>query len=270
MTLEGLKHRIVLLKGKVMSFIWMRQIMKNKECRYGPFRGEFGHLLGHILPFVSYLHSIGIKVDFCGMEIYEPFFVDESGQSIVRSYKPLRDYFSESKPKSNISVEPDDVKEVSQRFLRESRMDSIPFWDISDDDYYFYSFRWWILKNKFMRTYDLSKVYKTKDEKSCVIFPRKKKKTELSVKNNGDDWDYCEVAKAVSPYFDKVYVIGHPAFSHSLNSFDNVEVSIANDNKFILEKCSNAKLIISQHSGTVYLGEYTKTQVLIIYRGGKK
>ena len=61
------------LKANVLYF---RSIIF-KKCYYGPFTGEFGHLLGHNLPFISYLYSKGVKVDFCGMDIYKPFFVDE-------------------------------------------------------------------------------------------------------------------------------------------------------------------------------------------------
>ena len=59
----------------------------------------------------------------------------------------------------------------------------------------------------------------------------------------------------------------NPEKETDFSSFDNVEVLITNDNSTIIEKCSNSKLIISQHSGSVYLGEYTNTPVLIIYKG---
>ena len=76
-----------------------------------------------------------------------------------------------------------------------------------------------------------------------------------------------EIAETVSPYFDKVYVTGHPAMSVDLKSRGNIEVCLTTDNSKILEYCANSQLIITMHSGTVYLGDYTNSQILIIYKG---
>lgn len=247
-----------------------------KKCFFGPFTGEFGHLLGHNLPFVAHLYSKGVKIEFCGMEMHECFFVDEKGKSIVTSFTSLRDFFKESAPSSNKAKEPADIQEITSNFRATAKRSALPFWSNDNFDLYFYAFRWWALKNKFCKVFDLSKVYKTKDERSVVIFPRKwnsnfPEMRSKQLKNNGENWNYFEVAKAVSKIVDKVYVIGHPQFSHvDFDSFDNVEVCITNDNRFILEKCCNSKLIITQHSGSVYLGEYTDCQVLIIYKGGRE
>jgi hypothetical protein len=242
----------------------MRRTLACGRCSFGPFRGEFGHLLGHILPFITFLHSRGVKVEYCGMDIYEPFFRDAEGKPIVEKYIPIPDYFSIRLPDSNKAKEPADAKKISDDFIRNARG---PFWDISDDHYYFYCFRWWALKKNYARTIDLSRLYKTRDEDACVIFPRSKG-AGVS-KNNGEEWDYRKLAERVAPWFGKVYVLGHPAYSTGFSSFGNVEVLLTTDNKVLLEKCSNSKLIITQHSGTVYLGEYTNTPVLIIYKGGK-
>jgi hypothetical protein len=45
---------------------------------------------------------------------------------------------------------------------------------------------------------------------------------------------------------------------------------VSTDNRITLEKVSNSKLIITQHSGVNNVGEYVNTQVLIIYKGGNK
>ena len=42
-----------------------------------------------------------------------------------------------------------------------------------------------------------------------------------------------------------------------------------NSYKLILEKCSNSRAMISVHSGSVYLSEYVKKSVILIYNGGK-
>jgi hypothetical protein len=244
-----------------------------KECYYGPFTGEFGHLLGHNLPFIAYLYSKGVKVHFCGMEMHRPFFIDENGQEIVSSYLSIRDFFHQSLPNCNTAVEPVDINAITSKFAKTAKESGIPYWDNSEFNYYFDFFRWWILKKGFMKAPDLSKVYKTENTNSVVIFPRKfnvNSNPEVQLVNNGEQWDYSRIAKIASEYFDKVYVIGHPAFSDvSFDSFENIEVQITNDNSRILELCSNSRLIISQHSGSVYLGEYTNTPVLIIYKGGK-
>lgn len=247
-----------------------------KKCSYGPFTGEFGHLLGHNLPFIAHLHAKGVKINYCGLEIHKPFFIDDKNTSIVSSYLSLRDFYKEAAPDCNTADVPVDVAGITEKFITVAKQKAYPFWDNSDADYYFNFFRWWVLKKKHSRVYDLAKVFKTRDENSVVIFPRKWNNNfpgheAAQLRNNGEVWNYNEVAKTAAPYFDKVYVIGHPVFSGvDFSSFDNVEVCLAADNSFILEKCSNSKLIISQHSGTVYLGEYTNTQVLIIFRGSQQ
>lgn len=246
---------------------------RKKECYFGPFTGEFGHLLGHNLPFISYLHSKGVKVHFCGMEIHRPFFVDENGNEIVTSYLSIRDFFNESLPNCNTAAGPDDITTITTNFIATAKASHLPYWDNSNFEYYFNFFRWWILRKKYLKAYDLSKIYKTANLDSVVIFPRRLNPTSEANKqlqNNGEVWDYFQVAKIASEYFEKVYVIGHPSFSDvNFDSFENVEVRITNDNSQIIEMCANSKLIVSQHSGSVYLGEYTDTPVLIIYKGGR-
>lgn len=246
-----------------------------KKCSYGPFTGEFGHLLGHNLPFLTYLHSKGVKVKFCGMDIYRPFFIDENNKEIVTEYLELPDFFDVSEPDCNSANEPEKIEQITKQFISNSKISSLPFWDNSNQDYYFYFFRQWVLKKKYYEIYDLSKVYKTLNENSVVIFPKKLNnvagRSEKEIQNQGEVWDYLEIAKTVAKHVSKVYVIGHPVFSKvEFESFDNVEVCFTTDNKFILEKCCNSKLIICIHSGTVYLGAYANTQVLIIYKGGRE
>lgn len=209
------------------------------------------------------------------MEIYKPFFVDDKGLQIVSSYSALRDFFKEKAPDCNKSDEPDDVSLLTKKFVDRAKKSPHPYWDNSDHFNYFHFFRWWVLKKKLLKTFDLSKVYKTADEDSVVIFPRKRNENfpdqiNEQLKNNGEVWDYMEVAKAASKHFKRVYIIGHPAFSIELEDHGNIEVCLTNNNAIILEKCSNSRLIISPHSGTVYLGEYTNTPVLIIYKGGRE
>ena len=273
-SLTRLRKRIYYQTTWTLRANWLLvTTLTKKECYFGPFTGEFGHLLGHNLPFISYLYSKGVKIHFCGMAIHRPFFKDENGNEIVESYLEIRDFFDQSLPNCNTADGPEDINAITQKFIQTAKQSGLPFWDNREFNYYFNFFRWWTLQKKLLKTFNLSKVYGTRNLDSVVIFPRKMNITltsEVQRLNNGEQWDYYRIAKIASEYFDKVYVIGHPAFSDvTFDSFDNVEVSITNNNERILELCSNSRLIISQHSGTVYLGEYTNTPILVIYKGGK-
>ncbi|MBI4930129.1 MAG: hypothetical protein HY841_05155 [Bacteroidetes bacterium] len=235
-----------------------------KRCYYGPFKGEFGNFLGHNLPFLAYLHSKGVKIYYCGMLLHKSFLVDENGKSIIYKWYGLRDFFKEVSPQQNITIPPADVQIEIDKFEKEAKSSIFPFFNIGDPYYYWFIHRTWMLKG-FMKTIDFGKIYKSKKKNSVVIFPRSK--GSKSTSNNGYPWDWEEVVQTVKPYFEKVYVLGHPAFSSAIQSHENVEVIITDDNSKIIEKCCNSNLIITQHSGTCYLGEYTNTQVLIIFKG---
>jgi hypothetical protein len=247
---------------KILTFY--HHALKEKECYYGPFKGEFGHFLLHNLPFLSHLYLKGVKIHYCGMALHKPFLVNEQGESIVHSYFELRDFFAEVQPSENQTIPPEDVQNEINRFIKMAENSGKPFLNISDHDMYWYVFRNWQLNGK-QHTFNLSKVYKTKDENSVVIFPRKK--AAPYTRNNGGPWNYLELAKIVSPYFDKVYITGHPSLSAEVSSEGNIEVCLSYDNSVILQKCSNSKLIITQHSGAVHIGAYTDTPVLIIFNG---
>ena len=47
----------------------------------------------------------------------------------------------------------------------------------------------------------------------------------------------------------------------------NIEVCLSTDNRVVIEKCCNAELIITQHSGAVHMGCYTGSDVLLIFNG---
>ena len=262
-------------KGHKKASALYKRTLREKRCYYGPFTGEFGHLLGHNLPFISHLYSKGVAIEFCGLEIHKPFMVDDQNKSIVASYASVRDFFRESAPDGSKAPEPADVKQLTDKFVNAAVTSGLPYWSHSDHFEYFESFRWWALKKGYTKTFDLSKVYKSADEDAVVIFPRKinpnfPHKVKDQLKNNGELWNYQQVAETAAKHFSKVYIIGHPAFSaDDLTPTDKIEICLTNDNKFILEKCCNSKVIITPHSGTVYLGEYTNTQVLIIYKGGR-
>jgi hypothetical protein len=242
-----------------------RKALREKECYYGPFKGEFGHFLLHNLPFISHLYKEGVKIHYCGMELHRAFLVDDKGNSLVHTYHPLRDFFAEVPSSSNETIAPPDVQKEIEVFYDNARRSGKAFLDIGDNDMYWYVFRNWQLKPGRQHAFNIEKVYKTVQENSCVIFPRKK--GNAFTPNNGGPWDYLEIARMVSPYFDKIYITGHPSMSAELESEGKIEVCLSTNNKVVIEKCCNASLIITQHSGAVHIGSYTNTDVLLIFNG---
>ncbi|MBS1635476.1 MAG: hypothetical protein JST26_06095 [Bacteroidetes bacterium] len=242
-----------------------KQALREKECYYGPFKGEFGHFLLHNLPFLSHLHQQGVKIHYCGMALHKAFLVDGHGQPIVHTYHELRDFFAEVPSSSNATVPPPDVQKEIDQFFVKARSSGKAFLNIADNDMYWYVFRNWQLKKGRQHTYNIRPVYQTRQEKSCVIFPRKK--GNAVTPNNGGPWDYLDIARKVSPFFEKVYITGHPSMSAELSSEGNIEVCLSTDNRVVIETCCNASLIITQHSGAVHMGIYTQTDVLLIFNG---
>ena len=249
---------------KVRSFY--KAALKTKECYYGPFKGEFGHMTAHTAPFLMYLHNKGVKIIYCGMELHKPLLVDESGKSIIYDFRSLRDFFWEVSPGSNSTIPPSDVQEEIKKFGEEASSSGYPFWNIGDNYYYWFIHRNWLL-NGHTHVYHLEKFYKTKNENACCIFPRSKGAQKSH--NNGERWDYENLINILKPYFDKIYVLGHPSQVLELKASDKVDVCITTDNSKIFECVANSNLLITQHSGVNNLGEYLNTKVLIIYKGGK-
>ncbi len=243
-----------------------KKALQNKECYYGPFKGEFGHFLLHNLPFLGHLHQQGVKIHYCGMALHKAFLVDDKGNPIVHTYHELRDFFAEVPSRANEAIPPADVQKEIDVFTEKARKSGKAFLNIADKDMYWFVFRNWQLKKGRQHVYAIENVYKTAQENSCVIFPRKKGNSAVTP-NNGGPWDYLAIAQLVSPYFEKVYITGHPSMSAELQSEGNIEVCLSADNKVVIEKCCNAGLIITQHSGAVHIGCYTNTPVLLIFNG---
>ncbi len=262
-----LKWHVNIFIGNVKSYSKLYLTLLTKPCYYGPFKGEIGHLLSHSVPFLSYLHSKGVKIHYCGMEIFKPFLVDEKGNLIVTTYYPLRDFFGEVPPRSNKAIPPADVQQEIEKFKQEAKKKIfIPFWNIDNDFFWFSVHRKWLLKGPYMKTYNLEKVYGNKKEKSVVLCTRKTKTTDFDA-NLGTPWNYKEIAQAIKPYFTKIYLVGHPSMSDEIEADGSIESCITNDNKIILEKCARSQLIITPRSGINFIGEYTNTKVLIIFNG---
>jgi hypothetical protein len=265
------------LRGKKLIKFWLKVIfvyikaylrliatLYKKECYYGVFKGEFGHFLGHNLPFLMYLYSKGVKINYCGLEIHKPFMIDDKGNKIYKKFYALRDFFNEVKPSCNSVIPPDDVQLEIKKFEDDAKKSKLPFWNISDEFYYWFVHRSFLLKG-FTYTYELDKFYADTKENSCCLFPRK---INNFTKNQGRPWDYKEVIKVLLKHFDKVYICGHSAHIEEIDINDNNRVfMIKNDNYEMLKAVSKSKLIVTPHSGVVYLGEYVSSDILIIYDG---
>ncbi|MCB9233637.1 MAG: hypothetical protein H6581_18415 [Bacteroidia bacterium] len=275
--ISGKKSKAAELKGWAkFRFLWrvsreerkadqiLKETLKRKECWFGPFKGEFGNFLGHVLPVLSWLHQQGVKIHYCGLGLHEPLMVDEQGKLIVHEFFKLRDFFAEVSPATNKTVPPADVQAEIDTWMAKAEASGMPVWNIGYHFYYWFVFRHLPERHGCRHAYDLSKVYKTRDEFSAVVFPRSK---GITNRNQGEAWDYVEVADALSPYFDKVYLVGHPSQSLGQESRGNIEVSLSADNQVMLERVANASLLVTQHSGAVYLGEYLHAQPLVIFKG---
>jgi len=256
----------IVLRAYFKINVFYKKALREKECFYGPFKGEFGHFLLHTLPFLMHLHQKGVKIHYCGMALHKPFLIDEQGNSIIYQFYELRDFFAETPPHANEVNPPEDVRQEIKKFSMLAINSGKAHLDIGDKDLYWFVFRNWQLKKGRQHVYSIKNYYKTAEEKSCVIFPRKKGNATVTP-NNGGPWDYMEVARAVSPYFDKVYITGHPSMSADVVSEGNIVACLSTDNKVVIEKCCNANLIITQHSGAVHIGVYTNTNVLLIFNG---
>ena len=265
--LGKIKFFKILQQNKKKLRIFEEETFKYKECYIGPFIGEFGNFLLHILPFISYLNNKGIKVNYCGLELHRPFLKNEKGEDFLESFISLRDFFKEVKPSGNyIEKLPKDIQEEISLFINKAKNSKLPLLDIfNDKDLYWYSFRNWQLKNR-QHIYDLSNVYKLKQESKVVIFPRKM--TKKFTQNNGGNWDYNELGKKLTPYFKDVVFVGHPELSDiKKNKNTKIRYAVTGDNKDVLLECASAKLIITQHSGAMHVGGYIKTPVLLIFKG---
>ena len=265
--LGKIKFTQILLHNRKKLSRFEKEALQKKECHVGPFIGEFGNFLLHILPFLSYLNEQGIKIHYCGLELHRPFLKNEKGEDFLDSFTNLRDFFKEVKPSgNNIKGLPKDIEDTILTFIEKAKNSEAPLLDIyNDKDLYWYSFRNWQLDDR-QNTYNLEKVYSEKKQDKVVIFPRKMAKEFTS--NNGGSWDYNELGLKLTKYFKEVVFVGHPELSDkNATQTDQIRYAITGDNADVLRECASAKLIITQHSGAMHVGSYVRTPVLLIFKG---
>lgn len=241
-----------------------------KECYIGPFVGEFGNFLLHVLPYLSYLFDNKIKIHYCGLQIHEPFLVDEFGNNIIHEFYPIRDFFSEVKPSGNhLPYYPNDIQSIVDDFFLKAKHSGLPCLDLRDADLYWYVFRNWQLNGK-QKIYNLSKYYNPSGERKnqVVIFPRK---FNGYTKNNGGPINYSALTSILLKRFEKVIFVGHPEHisirEDEFTRYNNIEFYFENGNRGVLEACSKSRVIVTPHSGAMHVGGYTHTPVLLIFEG---
>lgn len=268
----GIKTLLISIKYNFIFYSKLGYSLLFKHCYIGPFYGEFGHLLAHYVPFISYLHSKKVKVYYCGLELHKPFFFDDLGGLIVKEYIGIRDFFSENKPDSNSITKPEDVFQSSKFFIKKAKYSIYPYWDLSNFNYYFFHYRFFVSRKKLTKCYKIGESHNLLDGKiNIALFPRKSKLNQggKSILNNGLDWNYDEIIADLANLPVHIYIVGHPEFTeHLKTNYENVTMHLTRDNQEILDLCNLCEVLITPHSGAVYLGAYTNTRVLVIYNGG--
>ena len=240
----------------------LKNSIQKKECYFGPFVGEFGHLLSHVIPFISYLNELDVKVNYMGPEIHKPLFKSSKSSYIINNYEGLRDFYSEVSPDCNNQYYPDDIGEIIEKFKLDARNSGLPFWDISSRKFYWIGFCKWMYERNHYHTYSFNNFLK---KNQITIFARKKGDHSPV---RGSNWNFQSVInKIIHETNLDIKVLGHPAFSHNFKSSERVKVILTSDNQLILDECKKSKFIINQLSGTHYLGIYCDTPVILLMKG---
>ena len=258
-----LKFNSILFKDSRKLDRLYKQALSTKECYLGPFWGEFGNFLLHFLPFVLHLSDLGIKVNVICLEHYKPFFRNIAGNYIYNEFHSLSKSLIESAPSANhLKIVPKEFSAVCEKAKQKSKETGTPFYDLSDSNLYWYSFRNWQLYNKQVFL-DLKRVREKSNK--VVLFSRVK--GPAYTPNNGERLNYVDVANLLSDYFDEVVVAGLPEMSADAEFKNPKIVNKVGGNETVLQECAEAKLIVSQHSGAIHVGLYSNTPTLIIYKG---
>lgn len=257
-------YYILKILNYIKLYFLLAKILIKRECYIGPFVGEFGHLLSHIVPFISFLYSKGVKVNYCGPAIHRVFFYDNKKKFMLNEFYSLRDFYQEITPFCNDQNYPEDVGVKINNFIYVAQKSNFPFLDLRERFFYFDCFCRWQYNNKFVKIFPIER--NLKDKKFRVsLFPSKKKTTYT--KYRGEDWDYKKVIKTIESYVDEIFILGHPAFSIDIKESGKIKKFLTSDNTKILDKCLNSDLIITQMSGVHYLGLYSNTTCMILLKG---
>jgi len=246
----------------------LNDAIAQKEVYVGPFYGEFGHLLIHVLPFLGFLYQKGIKIHFCGHEGQQPLLVDEENNPLYATYTVLPRHFNKSVPEMNDYrfVKDSKVLELADKWKKGAENTGIPFFDISDPHNYRYVWWEWWFNNKFGKLFNIGLSYNPESIKENAIALYSRTKPMGTAQGTGPAFDISKIIDIAGKYADKIYVVGHPDQAHCVEH-PKVENIVTYDNAVILKKASRCKVILSHNSGAAYIAKILRIPGIIFHNG---
>ncbi len=241
---------------------------ERRACSVGPFAGELGHMLIHVLPFLNFLGAEGIAVHFCGHANQEVFCRDERGRPTVARYGGLPSYFDRGVPNMNhlMEVTSPEVALGCEAFRREARESGEPFFDLSDPERYFEGFwRWWYGRGHGL-LHDLGQAFNPTGLREDAVGLFTRTKPLGAAQGQGPDFRPEAIAARALRYVERVYVVGHPEQSRALELPGVVNV-VTRDNGRILEVLSRCRLVLSHNSGAAYVPRLLRIPGVVFHAG---
>jgi hypothetical protein len=241
---------------------------EERTCQVGPFAGELGHMLIHVLPFLNFLDAEGIAVHFCGHANQEVFCRDDRGRPTVARYAGLPNYFDRGVPNMNhlMEVTSPEVAALCEAFRSRARASGQPFFDLSDPDFYFEGFwRWWTERG-YGLLHDLGRAWNPGGRREDAVGLFTRTKPLGAAQGRGPDFRPEALAALALRFAERVYVVGHPDQSRPLELPGVVNV-VTRDNSRILEVLSRCRLILSHNSGAAYVPRLLRIPGIVFHQG---
>ena len=246
----------------------LNKAIKQKEVYIGPFYGEFGHLLIHVLPFLGYLHQKGIKIRYCGHEGQQDLLVDTDKKPIYTEYFALPPHFDKSVPEMNDYryVKDESVLKLADEWKETAKKSGLPFFDLSDPhNYRFVWWEWWF-NNRYGKLYNIGRAYNPEQITEHAVAVYSRTKPLGTAQGAGEPFDIVKIVDIAAKYVDKVYVVGHPDQAHTINH-PKVENIITMDNASIIKAVSKCKAILSHNSGAAYMAKMLRIPGIVFHNG---
>jgi len=242
-----------------------RQALDEKVCYVGPFAGEFGHMLIHVLPFVSYLYLKGVNIYFCGFGNQEVFFQDETGWPITHKYTRMPTFSDTGVPDGNNldRITNHEVASMCNEFIAQAVTSGAAFFDISNPFKYKEFFLWW-LGSGYGKLFNLRKLFNPHNITRNLITFYSRTKVHTGV--TGPEWDVDEVIKILAKHCEGILVAGHSDQSRAIRH-PQVLNCVTSNNKEILTNMCVSKLIVSYNSGTAYIPRLFRIPGIVIHKG---
>lgn len=244
----------------------LNEALEQKECYYGPFAGEFGWLLAHILPFMSYLYSKGVRIHFCGNDGQESLCIDDEGNHLYASYTSVPYFFDKSAPNGNvINLVPLENRKVIDEFVAEAKDSHKPFFDISSIDKFDTLWEFWYAK-KYGFYYNLNKYFNPDGiiHNRISLYTRNKPYGKA-----GEVWNIPDIIEAIESFCDEIVIVGNPNQSFELNH-PKVRNIVTRNNAKIFNAVSTSKLVLSPNSGSAYVARILQVPQIIYMKGPRE